>query len=161
MRRLFCPYDPLVLIPHASHVNALFFSIDGNFRAVLKKKRHDPDDKPLLDGRSYFVSTAKYDNYVSTAPTDPTEVRSRASPFIIIINELQHKSSCTNLRSMRLVTNRKGVEVTGIIATVCARHSFFVANSMVNMTLGEKYVCCLLRFSQLIRCQGLHYLTSL
>lgn len=62
-----------------SHANALFLGIDGNFRAVLKRKRHDREDVPLLDGRSYFVPSEKYLEYERTAPTDPDEVRSGAA----------------------------------------------------------------------------------
>lgn len=58
----------------SSYVNALFLGIDGNFRAVLKHKRHDVHDIPLLDGRSYFVKAEDYAAYEETAKDDPNEV---------------------------------------------------------------------------------------
>lgn len=122
---------------YTRHANALFLGIDGNFRAVLKRKRHDREDVPLLDGRSYFVPSEKYLEYERTAPTDPAEVRSTPSG-VAQSNGAQHKSTCSNLRSMSLVTNRKGVEVTGIVAVVCVRHSCYCINSLVDMTVGEK-----------------------
>ncbi|KZV80592.1 hypothetical protein EXIGLDRAFT_629898 [Exidia glandulosa HHB12029] len=106
-----------------AYINGLFLGIDGNFRAVLKVKKHDADDVPLLDGRSYFVSTEPFLKYQAAAPTDPNE------------------STCSDLRSMHMVTNRKGVLVTGIIAVVCVRHSCYCLNAVLDMTLGEKCVC--------------------
>lgn len=51
----------------------------------------------------------------------------------------QHKSTCCRLSSLNVLSNRKGVEVTGIVAVFCARHSCYCVNSVVDMTVGEKY----------------------
>lgn len=65
---------------HCAHLNCcrhkytLFLAIDGNYRAVLKKKRHDVNDVPLLDGRGYFVESSDFAKYVKTMKDDPEEV---------------------------------------------------------------------------------------
>lgn len=56
------------------HEYTLFLGIDGNYRAVLKQKRHDLHDIPLLDGRGYFVNTEDFDRYVGKVPDDPDDV---------------------------------------------------------------------------------------
>lgn len=58
-----------------SHVYTLFLGIDGNYRAILKKKRHDVNDVPLLDGQGYFADTADYEEYSRGAKDDVNEVR--------------------------------------------------------------------------------------
>lgn len=41
---------------------------------------------------------------------------------------------------MRRLTQQKGVDVTGIIAVVCARHAIFRPGAMVDLYVGERHV---------------------
>ncbi|KZV97162.1 hypothetical protein EXIGLDRAFT_670364 [Exidia glandulosa HHB12029] len=109
--------------PDNMHVNAEFLGIDGNCRAVVKNKRHDVHDVPLLDGRAYFVNSEEYAAREELAKVDPEE----------------SKSTCVTLRSMNTFTRRKGVIISGIIAVVCVRHSLYRLNAVVDMEVGEKF----------------------
>lgn len=111
------------LSPSNFHTSALYLGMDGNFRAVVIQKRHDVDDRPLLDGRGYFVDSDVNVVYESAGQQDPNE----------------HKSTCSNLRSMTALTKRKGIVVSGVIVVVCSRHSAYRPGSMVDMKVGEKF----------------------
>lgn len=114
--------------------------IDGNYHAISKFKPHDKEDVPVFDGLGYFAESVRYAAFQKEAVTDKNEVSSLPQYVGRRLSFLQHKSTCSTLRSMRLVTNRKGVEVTGIIAVVCVRHSCFCNGSVVDMIVGEKFV---------------------
>lgn len=109
--------------PETLHKHTLFLGIDGNFRAVVIQKPHDVNDTPLLDGRGYFTPVEANGALEEHSVDDPNE----------------HKSTCSNLRSMTSFTKRRGIAVTGIIAVFDVRHSTYRPNSIVDMTVGEKF----------------------
>ncbi|EDR13476.1 uncharacterized protein LACBIDRAFT_308443 [Laccaria bicolor S238N-H82] len=41
---------------------------------------------------------------------------------------------------MRCLTQQKGVDVTGIVAVVCARYAIFHPGAMVDLYVGEWYI---------------------
>ncbi|EJD37575.1 hypothetical protein AURDEDRAFT_45850, partial [Auricularia subglabra TFB-10046 SS5] len=51
--------------PENRHIYTIFIGIDGNFQAVLKQKKCDQLDKPLLDGRAYFAELDAYKKYMA------------------------------------------------------------------------------------------------
>ena len=46
------------------YVDALFYSIDGNFRQNVRNKAMDKDDVALTRGAGYFASTEDFQRYV-------------------------------------------------------------------------------------------------
>ncbi|EJD34826.1 hypothetical protein AURDEDRAFT_75824 [Auricularia subglabra TFB-10046 SS5] len=106
------------------HEYTLFLGIDGNYQAVRKKKRHDPLDIPLLDGQGYFTNSTKYKAFLKRISANESD---------------NHTSSCANLKSMKIFTRRKGLDVSGVAGVTC-RHSCWRANSMVDLEVGEKSV---------------------
>lgn len=63
------------LIATERYIHKFFGAIDGNFRQVLTKKRHDPNDYSLSEKQSFFVPDDSYSEYLSRA-TDVREVSS-------------------------------------------------------------------------------------
>ncbi|EJD37044.1 hypothetical protein AURDEDRAFT_43202, partial [Auricularia subglabra TFB-10046 SS5] len=105
------------------HVYTVFIGIDGNFKAVLKQKKFDPNDRPLLDGLCFFASTEEFKEYMQKQTADDPK---------------EHVSTCANLKSMKALTLRKGIVISGIVAVFC-RHSYYQPGAMVDLELGEKY----------------------
>ncbi|EJD51418.1 hypothetical protein AURDEDRAFT_57413 [Auricularia subglabra TFB-10046 SS5] len=57
------------------HVYTVFIGIDGNFQAVLKAKRHDVLDEPLVNGRAYFTPLGPFAAHMKKYDEDdPGEV---------------------------------------------------------------------------------------
>ncbi|EJD54904.1 hypothetical protein AURDEDRAFT_24790, partial [Auricularia subglabra TFB-10046 SS5] len=106
------------------HTYTVYIGIDGNFQAVMKIKKQDPDDVPLLEGLGYFVDTALFEAFMKMFNKDDPD---------------EHKSDCANLRSMKILAARKGLSVAGLLALFC-KHSFYWANTMIDLEVGEKCV---------------------
>ena len=60
------------------YVDALHYSIDGNFHLGLKAKDTDPNDVALSEGSGYFVNTTDFKTYLTKAPEQEAEVRDAA-----------------------------------------------------------------------------------
>ena len=58
-----------------SYVDALHYSIDGNFHLGLKNKETDPNDSALSEGAAYFVNTKDFKYFLEHAPKPKKEVR--------------------------------------------------------------------------------------
>ncbi|KAJ3565608.1 hypothetical protein NP233_g7520 [Leucocoprinus birnbaumii] len=107
------------------HLYTLFISIDGNFRLQRKRKNNDPNDKALGEGRAYFVENAAFKAYLNSladASKDNTKL-------------------CSNLKAVRQQDRIKfrDAVISGIIATQCARHQFYLEQGMADLERGESY----------------------
>lgn len=56
------------------YIDALTYSIDGNFHLGSKAKDTDPDDIALSEGAAYFVNTKDFKTYLEKSPEQPVEV---------------------------------------------------------------------------------------
>jgi hypothetical protein len=54
-------------------IHRRWISADGNFSAQRLKKKHDPDDVALGNGKGYFVHDQHYQQYLASA-TNASEV---------------------------------------------------------------------------------------
>ena len=61
-----------MLTCYVRFLDALYYSIDGNFHANLKDKRFDKDDVPLTKGAGYFADEDVFSAYVAKlGPLEP------------------------------------------------------------------------------------------
>lgn len=60
------------------YIDALTYSIDGNFHLGSKAKATDPKDIALSEGAGYFVNTKDFKTYLNKSPEPPVEVCSYA-----------------------------------------------------------------------------------
>lgn len=58
-----------------SYVDALFYSIDGNFRQSLRNKPMDKNDVPMTEGAAYFSSNKDFKKYLNKMGKPEVEVR--------------------------------------------------------------------------------------
>ncbi|KAI0640393.1 hypothetical protein C8Q79DRAFT_921614 [Trametes meyenii] len=105
--------------PEYRYVDALHYSIDGNFHLGLKAKDMDPNDVALSEGSGYFVNTTDFKTYLTKAPEQEAET-----------------STCNQFEAMG--TGKYKGQVSGIIALTC-RHMFMLPGSIVDLLRGEKY----------------------
>lgn len=98
------------------------FVIDGNFKATHRKRMNADTDVPLTDGEFFMVNEKQYQAHL----TEATEDKSPAS-------------TCNEYHAVNdRFTKHKGMDVTGIGATACARHGCFCPGSVVGFQKGEK-----------------------
>ena len=60
-------------------MDALYYSIDGNFKSNLKVKKRDPFDVPLTNGCAYFADEDAFAVYSETLGPLGPEVRAAPS----------------------------------------------------------------------------------
>ena len=60
---------------NARYLDALHYSIDGNFHFNLKVKQTDPNDFPLTQAAAYFVHETDRKKFLGKAPPPKHEVR--------------------------------------------------------------------------------------
>ncbi|OJT08177.1 hypothetical protein TRAPUB_11843 [Trametes pubescens] len=105
--------------PAYRYIDALTYSIDGNFHLGSKAKETDPNDVALSEGAAYFVNTKDFQTYLEKSPEPPVEA-----------------STCNQFGAMGQ-GKYKG-KVSGLIAITC-RHMFLLPGGIVDLLLGEKY----------------------
>ncbi|KAG9125670.1 hypothetical protein FRC07_006686 [Ceratobasidium sp. 392] len=101
-------------------------SLDGNFRNPRKDKKVDPDDISLTDGQAYFPT---HENYLK---------------FLSNLKDHGHGKDTTSDCSNHKATKNQfvkflGLDVSGLGAVTCARHSFFMCRAVVDFFKGERY----------------------
>jgi hypothetical protein len=104
-----------------SHKWTLYLSADGNFHLQRQRKRDDPDDVALKDGRAFCVQAGPFRVYVKDAkPCDSA-------------------SQCEHLRAVKLqkMVKFKNAVISGVVAIQCARHGLFLPGGMVDLHKGE------------------------
>ncbi|KAG6848173.1 hypothetical protein H0H93_002703 [Arthromyces matolae] len=108
-----------------AHKYTFFLSTDGNFRLQRKNKNNDEDDVALNNGNAYFVPTQAFKQYIDV-------VRS---------GKEDDSPTCPQLRAAKLqnVVKFKNAAVTSVVAFQCARHGFYLPQSIVDLVKGEAY----------------------
>ncbi|QRV98242.1 hypothetical protein RhiJN_26261 [Ceratobasidium sp. AG-Ba] len=102
-----------------------FVSHDGNFRNRRKAKRIDPDDICLTDGQMYFVKQEPYKKWVAQKKGSHSD---------------RPRPDCDNHKAAQDKFARwGGLDVTGVGACTCARHSLFLPAGMVDFDKGESW----------------------
>jgi hypothetical protein len=129
---------PLLKCFLPSHLSAHYIALDANFRH--KRKARDGDGDPgFTRGAGYFVEPRLFAEELARiqdkpqAPEKPTCESSFAA--------IERADSRVN----------KGFSVTGIVAAIDARHGFLLANGVVDLQKGERYVIYFLSQYKLIR----------
>lgn len=137
--------EPAETSPFDQFANSFLYCLnlayDGNFKSNRKDKPVDPWDTCLSDGRKYFVSQEQFNAFINKVVSSAT-----ASKIKVCSTRLLHAwlivrqdSGCNNHKA---VANNwvqyEGLAETGIGATICARHSFFMPVGTVRLTRGEK-----------------------
>ncbi|KAF7371877.1 hypothetical protein MVEN_00044900 [Mycena venus] len=108
---------------HERHKWTLFISTDGNFKMQRKNKQDDPNDMGLNSGNAYCVPAMRHKAYLgSLKPTDET-------------------GTCSHLKAARMqdIAKFKNAVITGVVAVQCARHGFYLPQSLVDLIKGEGY----------------------
>ncbi|QRW25950.1 Transposase family Tnp2 protein [Rhizoctonia solani] len=104
-----------------------WFSFDGNFRNLRKAKKVDKDDMCFTDGLMYFVAHGLYQEWLKTeANKEPSTDKSRPE--------------CDNHKAaLDRFVRWAGLDVTGVGACTCARHSSFMPQGLVDFFKGERF----------------------
>lgn len=101
-------------------LDALYYSIDGNFHANLKDKPFDKDDVPLTKGAGYFADEDLFSAY--TAKLGPLQ---------------PEPSTCHKFVAMGL--GPYWGRVSGTVGLFCARHMFVLPGGHVDLQKGERF----------------------
>ncbi|GBE79978.1 hypothetical protein SCP_0211800 [Sparassis crispa] len=97
------------------------FVIDGNFSAEHMKMKHPEEDVALSDGQAFMVGQEDYKAHLAVAM------------------ESHQRSTCHEHRAVNQANvDRANLDATGIGATACARHGFFVPHTVVDFQKGER-----------------------
>ncbi|KAI0643312.1 hypothetical protein C8Q79DRAFT_915187, partial [Trametes meyenii] len=103
-----------------NYVDAMYYSIDGNFRQRLRQKPMDKNDVALSQRAAYFADVDDFDAYQKAMGKPEVEA-----------------SSCHKFGAMGY-SGHSG-QVSGIIALAC-RHMFLLPGSIVDLNKGEAYL---------------------
>ncbi|KAF8833339.1 hypothetical protein BDN67DRAFT_1017670 [Paxillus ammoniavirescens] len=103
----------------------LFVALDANFRLKHRAVSKDKVDPGLSIGWVYFVEDKAYKAFLSLQK-----------------DYVQEKSTCSshNAVNMADMKSRKGLDATGVGMAVCARHGLKLANGVVDLQFGERYI---------------------
>ncbi|KAI0062049.1 hypothetical protein BV25DRAFT_1870510 [Artomyces pyxidatus] len=101
---------------------ASMFSMDANFK--LKLKNRGLDDVELAPGWAYFVPNKPYQEHVDKHK-DEVEMKACGSTFAAV--------------DLANIPAQKRFTVNGVGAVICARHLFYLMNSVADLHKGERY----------------------
>ncbi|PPQ76396.1 LOW QUALITY PROTEIN: hypothetical protein CVT26_015366 [Gymnopilus dilepis] len=106
------------------HKYTLYLSADGNFKLQRKKKRGDPDDISLNNGRGFFVASAPYALYLEHTK-----------------EECDETCVCAHLRALKFrnIMRFKNADISGVIIVQCARHGFYQPQGVADLKRGEAF----------------------
>ncbi|KAI0648456.1 hypothetical protein C8Q79DRAFT_905667 [Trametes meyenii] len=99
------------------YLDALFYSVDGNFHQKQRKKPMDKDDVALMEGASYFVDSSDFAKYMHGIGPEEKE-----------------ETTCHKFAAMGYGGHTG--QVTGTVALVC-RHLTMLPSSMVDLAGAE------------------------
>ncbi|EIW55155.1 uncharacterized protein TRAVEDRAFT_130935, partial [Trametes versicolor FP-101664 SS1] len=106
-------------LPEYRYLDALQYSIDGNFHLSMKDRDTDPLDVALSDGAGYFVPSKTSKQFFKK--TKPPKIEA---------------STCNQFGAMGQ-GKYKG-KVSGVVGISC-RHMFMLANSIIDLIRAEQY----------------------
>ncbi|KAI6017423.1 hypothetical protein EDC04DRAFT_2902597 [Pisolithus marmoratus] len=99
------------------------YVIDGNFTAQHMKMNKPELDVALSDGKGYMVAEVPYQSHLKQSL------------------DSKERSTCSNHRAINAANiNKSNLRSTGIGATACAQHGYFVPHSVVDFQKGERYM---------------------
>ncbi|GBE84724.1 hypothetical protein SCP_0607040 [Sparassis crispa] len=97
------------------------FVMDGNFSAEHMKMKHPEEDVALSNGQAFMVGQEDYKAHLAVAM------------------ESHQRSTCHEHRAVNQANvDRANLDATGIGATACTRHGFFVPHTVVDFQKGER-----------------------
>jgi Kyakuja-Dileera-Zisupton transposase len=139
-----CPQPGINLPPKwmdlPNWVTRRTITVDGNFHADHIKMRRPEHDIKLTDGRGYMVEEAQYEQYLSVAKEPRLVSRLINVAFVSLMNCSTQRPSCRNHRAITAANsnNRRNLDVTGVVASCCARHGCFIPTSVCDLQKGER-----------------------
>ncbi|KAI0050137.1 hypothetical protein FA95DRAFT_686892 [Auriscalpium vulgare] len=101
-------------------LDALFYTIDGNFHQNQRLKPHDPDDFPLTLGAAYFAHEEDFAKY-----------QQKLGPL-----ELE-ETTCHKFAALGY--GGYWGNVSGTVGVSCARHMFVLPGGGVDLQKGERF----------------------
>ncbi|KAI0067061.1 hypothetical protein BV25DRAFT_1912397 [Artomyces pyxidatus] len=101
---------------------ASMFSMDANFK--LKLKNRGLDDVELAPGWAYFVPKKPYQEHIDKHK-DEVEMKACGSTFAAV--------------DLANIPAQKRFSVNGVGAVICARHLFYLMNSVADLHKGKRY----------------------
>lgn len=116
-------------------MDALFYSMDGNFHSKQREKPMDKDDVALTEGAAYFVNEADFRIYKEKIGPAEREVRMVVSLGGGVSDGVRQETTCHKFAAMGYGAHRG--KVTGIVALVC-RHMLMMPSSTVDLNGAEK-----------------------
>ncbi|KAG8717463.1 hypothetical protein FRC08_007395 [Ceratobasidium sp. 394] len=115
------------LLPEEIQFFRFWISYDGNFRNPRKAKKIDADDVCFTDGLMYFVAQVLYKRWLDSKAV--AEGKTNGA-----------RPDCDNHKAaVDKFVRWGGLDVTGVGACTCARHSFFLPQGMVDFRKGESF----------------------
>ncbi|KAB5588175.1 hypothetical protein CTheo_8383 [Ceratobasidium theobromae] len=104
-----------------------WFSFDGNFHNPRKAKKFDAGDLCFTDGRMYYVEQAPYRDWINSKDNKEPSMDKK-------------RPECDNHKAATDKFVRwGGLDVTGVGACTCARHSLFQPQGFVDFYKGERF----------------------
>ncbi|KAH9830168.1 uncharacterized protein C8Q71DRAFT_717179, partial [Rhodofomes roseus] len=110
--------------PELGYIHACELGGDGNHGLQKKRKRDDPADTSLSEGKGFFVHPEKMKKYLE-------EISSEPAP-----------ETCSGFKVGRAQRPGKfrNLEISGVVAVICIRHGCFRPGAMVDLQKGERSV---------------------
>ncbi|KAG9095012.1 hypothetical protein FS749_011297 [Ceratobasidium sp. UAMH 11750] len=113
--------------PDEPFVSRYWMSYDGNFRNPRKAKKTSEGDVCLTSGRMYYVDQVAYKKWIESLPGSNNEKQ-------------KHRPECDNHKAAQgKFIKWGGLDVTGVGALTCTRHSVFLPRGFVDFFKGEQY----------------------
>jgi hypothetical protein len=115
-------------------------NVDGNFELEHLAMKDPLLDVSLSNGEGFMVEDFQYQYHLGLAK-DATEVKVHLDILHYCLIPYQ-ASTCSNHQALSMANkSNKPLDATGVGASACARHGFFIPHSVVNFQKGERYVC--------------------
>ena len=123
-------------------IDALFVTLDANFRLRRRVVLNYEIDPSLSQGWGYFVEDTAFKAYLHDHKGDTQEVHSYFQWIYLRILNLMQKSTCSNHNAVNMadMKMKKGCDATGVGMVVCARHGMRLPNGVADLQYGERCV---------------------
>ncbi|KAH9928327.1 uncharacterized protein B0H18DRAFT_874930, partial [Fomitopsis serialis] len=117
--------------PDLAYIHGCELGGDGNHGLQKKRKRDDPADVSLGEGRGFFVDPMKMQTYLAEIDAEAAVSTPHYQP-----------ETCSGFKVGRAQRPGKfrNLEVSGVVAVICIRHGCFRPGAMVDLQKGERYV---------------------
>lgn len=120
------------------YIHACELGGDGNHGLQKKRKRDDPNDVSLCQGKGYFVDPDIMKTYLEGI--DSEAAVSQVIHSEVLELKFRQPETCSGFKVGR--AQRPGkfrhLEVSGVVAVICIRHGCFRPGAMVDLQKGER-----------------------